>query len=259
METMEIILLIVGAALVIAGFIIPDKGASLTKKDIEYGKKQIDDMVNAELEKVKFRIEDTVDETISYAVEKTERSLERVTNEQMLNLGEYSEGILAQISKNHEEVMFLYDMLNDKHDILKNTVSEVESTVRKVETTAQDVRISVEEAKKQAEEVAEAAQEAFSGLTPPKLSEEETESVTLKAPSEKTKKKPAKAAPKREKISPEAAAATEELATGITGRNNNDRILEMHRLGKSNMAIARELGLGIGEVNLVIGLYESRK
>lgn len=256
---MEIILLIVGAALVIAGFIIPDKGASLTKKDIEYGKKQIDDMVNSELEKVKFRIEDTVDETISYAVEKTERSLERITNEQMLTIGEYSDGVLAQISKNHEEVMFLYDMLNEKHDTLKNTVTEVESTVKKVETTAQDVRISVEETKKQAQEVKEAAEEAFFGLTPPVISEEEAEPVTLKAPEEKPKKKTTRTAPKRERISPKAAAETEELATGITGRNNNDRILEMHRLGKSNMAIARELGLGIGEVNLVIGLYESRK
>ena len=34
----------------------------------------------------------------------------------------------------------------------------------------------------------------------------------------------------------------------------NDHILLMHHQGKSNMAIARELGLGIGEVTLVIDL-----
>ena len=38
------------------------------------------------------------------------------------------------------------------------------------------------------------------------------------------------------------------------GGNNNEHILEMHRAGKSNMAIAKELGLGIGEVKLVIDL-----
>ena len=39
-------------------------------------------------------------------------------------------------------------------------------------------------------------------------------------------------------------------------RNSNDRIRELHKAGKSNMAIAKELGLGIGEVKLVIDLFE---
>ena len=38
--------------------------------------------------------------------------------------------------------------------------------------------------------------------------------------------------------------------------NSNDRILALHKEGKSNMAIAKELGLGIGEVKLVIDLFE---
>ncbi|MCF0142249.1 MAG: hypothetical protein HUJ75_02615, partial [Parasporobacterium sp.] len=41
-------------------------------------------------------------------------------------------------------------------------------------------------------------------------------------------------------------------------RNNNERILELHKAGRSNMAIARELGLGIGEVKFVIGLFEGK-
>ena len=40
------------------------------------------------------------------------------------------------------------------------------------------------------------------------------------------------------------------------GMNSNDRILSLHKEGKSNMAIAKELGLGIGEVKLVIDLFE---
>ena len=40
-------------------------------------------------------------------------------------------------------------------------------------------------------------------------------------------------------------------------KNNNERIRELHKAGKSNMAIAKELGLGIGEVKLVIDLFES--
>ena len=40
------------------------------------------------------------------------------------------------------------------------------------------------------------------------------------------------------------------------GRNSNERILELHKAGRSNMAIAKELGLGLGEVKLVIDLFE---
>ena len=39
----------------------------------------------------------------------------------------------------------------------------------------------------------------------------------------------------------------------------NDHILLMHHQGKSNMAIARELGLGIGEVTLVIELSKKQR
>ncbi len=41
--------------------------------------------------------------------------------------------------------------------------------------------------------------------------------------------------------------------------NNNERILRLHKLGKSKTAIARELGLGVGEVKLVIDLFEQAK
>ena len=40
--------------------------------------------------------------------------------------------------------------------------------------------------------------------------------------------------------------------------NNNEKILKLHKQGKSNMAIAKELGLGIGEVKLVIDLFEKK-
>ena len=38
--------------------------------------------------------------------------------------------------------------------------------------------------------------------------------------------------------------------------NNNDKILRLHKEGKSSVAIAKELGLGVGEVKLVINLFK---
>ena len=39
--------------------------------------------------------------------------------------------------------------------------------------------------------------------------------------------------------------------------SNKEKILSLHKKGKSNMAIAKSLGLGIGEVKLIIDLFES--
>jgi hypothetical protein len=40
------------------------------------------------------------------------------------------------------------------------------------------------------------------------------------------------------------------------GVNHNDEILAMHKQGISDVQIARDLGLGLGEVKLVIGLFK---
>ena len=41
--------------------------------------------------------------------------------------------------------------------------------------------------------------------------------------------------------------------------NNNEKILRLHKLGKSETAIAKDLGLGVGEVKLVIDLFKQAK
>lgn len=57
-------------------------------------------------------------------------------------------------------------------------------------------------------------------------------------------------------LPPDAISFTQE--TDIQGRNYNELIMEMYQNGKSNVAIARELNLGVGEVKLVIDLYKNR-
>ena len=44
-----------------------------------------------------------------------------------------------------------------------------------------------------------------------------------------------------------------------TESNNNDRILKLYKEGKSNVQIAKELGLGVGEVRLVVDLFKNAK
>ena len=56
-----------------------------------------------------------------------------------------------------------------------------------------------------------------------------------------------------------ATAATPDVEISFANlgmENSNEEILRLHKEGKSNVAIAKELGLGVGEVKLVIDLFE---
>lgn len=125
MDMMEIVLLVAGCGVFILSFLIPMKNEESSEETRGLAKEEIKALVSEELEAVRGHVDDVVEEAVTYSIEKTERSLERLSNEKIMAVNEYSDTVLAEIHKNHEEVMFLYDMLNDKHINLKNTVSEV--------------------------------------------------------------------------------------------------------------------------------------
>ena len=177
-----------------------------------------------EMQTVRSQMQDKMDETSEDALEKAERSLERLTNEKIMAVNEYSDTVLQEIHKNHEEAMFLYDMLNNKHANIKDTVSKMDQAVKAAENQA---KIKTEELREQQME---------------KTAEEKPVEV-------------------QENTEPMESAGSPEIGfmgeTAEEGQNNNEKILEMHRQGKSTVAIAKELGLGVGEVKLVIDLYKA--
>ena len=374
MSVIEIVLIIIGAGVFLLGYLLP-----AGKKDADevqlISEAEIRKLVEGETETVREKVSDIVDETIGYSIEKTERAMERVANEKIMAVNEYSDTVLEEINKNHKEVTFLYDMLNDKHDTLmadigsaNQVVEEIRQTVRDAEITAgetakkakaaeeaaEDALMKIRHAESSAREAQDAVQEAVQSVmgavedtrtdlwsihsagaySPevveevqasrvfPALEEEEEiyePSVTMEpAPEEmpgasgkvqeEADFQPIKA--RRVEIihEPEADYVAEEpeLSTSAAfaemgifgnrepegsrefgnsrefggrrertpvqeeqrgvdirfaqgkdnGRNSNERILELHKAGKSNMAIAKELGLGLGEVKLVIDLFE---
>ena len=431
MGATEIILIVIGIVVFLLGYLMPAR-----KKDIDEEVKLISEdeirkMVSGEMGHVKDRIDDIVEETVSYSMEKTERAMERLTNEKIMAINEYSDTVLEEINKNHKEVVFLYDMLNDKHDNLMTTVNEAtaasdgvketlkdaENTVSEATDKADDVLRAVDEASARINDVLRAADEAVKGvwdaqnaarvareaaqeairiaselaetrmtethipsetktvpgeglrevrqmqrtpdqdiperaadvsveeaaesnapvmakgddvsveqqsdpnemeeqpggwITAADLKEEAagTETPTeqefkpiapkrveivhepddlpgeaeekqgpagaalaslgIFAPKQETEEKPDRRFGLREEMDEDLAEGTEQTGTGArestptvdiqfaknNGRNSNERILELHKAGRSNMAIAKELGLSLGEVKLVIDLFE---
>lgn len=320
MSAAEILLIIIGIVIFVLGYFLPAR-----KKDVDEEVKLISEdeirkLIANQTSDVQDKIADIVDETVRYTMEKTERSMEKICNEKILAIGEYSDTVLGEINKNHKEVVFLYDMLNDKHEVLVSTINEITATTDEIRQTVKDAEVTASETVKKLEDVqstvskpsdyaqaqsvefapAFAAEEkremdAFSPIVAKRVEiieepvtiqanevvgqatgvEENTEKIAdghVEAPvkelaTEDVKekepvKRKAKAAKASKQISTEGKTEeAPEVDLQFTqgkdnGKNNNERILELHKAGKSNMAIAKQLGLGLGEVKLVIDLFE---
>lgn len=233
MGILEIVLLIAGVIIFTGSFFLPLGGEKNTGIDQKAAKEEIHGLVEEEMNNVRSKMQDKMEETSEDAIEKTERALERLTNEKIMAVNEYSDTVLQEIHKNHEEAMFLYDMLNSKHANIKDTVSKMDKAVKAAENKTLENKTAENKA---------AAEKTATDKTAGTVAEEKTadafQTETLIQPEN----------------SPEIGFMGE---TVQEGQNNNEKILEMHKQGKSTVAIAKELGLGVGEVKLVIDLYKA--
>ena len=238
MGILEIVLLIAGIIIFTGSFFLPLGGEKNTGIDQKAAKEEIHSLVEEEMNTVRSKMQDKMEETSGDAIEKAERSLERLTNEKIMAVNEYSDTVLQEIHKNHEEAMFLYDMLNSKHANIKDTVSKIDKAVKAAENKTAENKMAENKTagNKAAEDKSTTDKPAGTVAEEKKADTSQTESLI------------------QPKNSPEIGFMGE---TVQEGQNNNEKILEMHRQGKSTVAIAKELGLGVGEVKLVIDLYKT--
>lgn len=319
MITAEILLIILGVFVFIASFVIPETKSEMEAVDRQLTKEQIQEMLKEEMKRVQEQVKDVTDETVTYSLEKSERALERLTNDKIQAISEYAGTVLEDIHKNHEETMFLYDMLNNKHENLKEAAQEVTLALKQANETVSEVRQTSERAAQNAllllqekqepapaqeeetfaeeekqvspkdEKTQSAAQETefepivLSGIeriahmqslgsmpdavqmvpiqkNQPQEAVQEQEKPKKAAPAQKaapkkTVKKTVKK-PRREKQPIPAEKTAISYDADRQDANSNEQILAMHHQGRSNVAIAKELGLGIGEVKLVIDLFK---
>lgn len=133
MTIMEIALLVIGVIIFVISFLLPDSNEKKTEKEIAAEKEEARHLLEQELDGMKLKVNEATNDTVEYAVDKAERSLERVSNEKIMAVNEYAGTIIEEINKNHKEVMFLYDMLRDKHADLTNAVRKADATVKEIE------------------------------------------------------------------------------------------------------------------------------
>lgn len=224
MTAVEITLIIVGIVFLLVSFLVQEK---LSPKDIEsitnLSENELKIIVEKQLKNANDQVEDAITDVVEDKTETTKRALEKETNEKIMAIDEYSNTVLESMNKTHNEILFLYSMLNDKHTELTDLATQLQQFPEHMKNTENEVL----------ENLALAAQDVRQKVNETKPIDE-NEAIL-------------------------ASLGTDGQEADQDQINHNDRILMLHQQGFSDVEIARELGLGLGEVKLVIGLFKGEE
>ena len=139
MTMIEIILLLVGCVFMIGSFFISEKlSSSELNKIAELSEDELKKIIEREVNNAGTQMDEVIEQKIEEAGEQAERAMEKESNEQIMQIHEYSETVMESMKKTHDEIMFLYSMLNDKHtEMTSMTLKLYEQGLSKVEIAKQ--------------------------------------------------------------------------------------------------------------------------
>ena len=227
MNTVVIFTILVGICFIICSFIFSEKLDDI-KAEKETQKIILNefDLNEEESVKLKDRVDELTSEYADEALVNLKKTLGEESNDKLMAISEFSQTVMEDIEKAHSEVVYLYNMLKDKEKDIKNYVQVSARTI--VEEQKSNVKTEYEKIKKEA-------------VVPEDLRQVNTQVEThLKEQMQELEEEP--------------------LFNDIEGQQELDekkqQILTLAKEGESAVDIARKLDMGVGEVQLIIGLYQ---
>lgn len=311
MTTLEITLILVGIVFLIGSFMVKDK---LSKNDLDkiadMSAEELKVITEKEIKNAESAIDGMLDEHIASKTDETKRNLEKETNSKIMAINEYSDTVLDSINKSHNEIMFLYSMLNDKHEELTRLSGNIEKITAQAKKTFEPVEASkinnlsnktVLNAKpvvnaapvSNRQAVTESRGIASSDIVTGTKNTASVKTQNVSAQNMMSQNTVVRNTAVPNTVVPNMAAqnavvqnvavsnmtaqnmtasntamqsrnlSDTDVQSGrvydISEINHNPQILRLYKSGKNIVEIAKELGLGKGEVKLVIDLYNEGK
>lgn len=266
MIVIEIIMILIGLGAVIASFRLSNDNKENDGVKAEIDSEQID-------EKIRKAVKKTEEEILNKADEK----FSQISNDKIMGFNEYSNEIYDKIEKNHEETVFLYNMLTEKE-------KEIQNLIHSVDTTNADLRDETAKAyqkvKKQLSDVDSALKqmevENVKDDTMKSLKAEEITTLSENGKENVFENDEVSMSEKNTVLDEEEAKAIAEITNeayishtqddNIFEENNksenklnsNSEIIALYKKGRNVLEISKMLSIGQGEVKLVIDLYNAR-
>lgn len=234
MVAVEIVLIIIGVIFLVGSFFVTER---LSQKDLEQitlmSEADLKHIAEKQVNEIKSQVETSVEEIIDESLEITKRGLEKETNNKIMAVSEYSDTVMQEMNKTHNEIMFLYSMLNDKHTETAEIVGDMQRYAKQLR------EFDVDEALAKLDEVT-------SNISAVEKVIENNDWKTAVANISVTSNIEETETPQIEKS---------ELDNKFDALTKNEKILALHQEGMNEVEIAKKLDCGLGEVRLVLGLY----
>ena len=238
MTAIEVALLLIGVVFILGSFFIIEKlSPSELSRVSELSEDELRIVMDRELETAGAKISDMADQAVDLSMNQIQRKMEKDTNEKIMAISEYSDSVMEKLQKINNEVTFLYSMLGDKHTELNESMTQLNDLI----LACQSVQAQTEAAQLQYQEAQNHPTKDAGEKEPDKTSEE----ADLRKQPEDLK----------------AQAGTDPVEDPDTENSASakEKILERYRSGEDLKDVARDLGLGYGEVKLIVELYKGEE
>lgn len=226
MTALQIILLVIGLVFLVGSFFVSEK---LSSSDLEEMKKmsqqEIKVILDKELQSADSTIEEKIQGKLDDVIEDLERKSDKETNDKIMAISEYSDTVLNSMNKSHEEIIFMYDMLNDKQERITEIVKEMQAMESVITQMEEALDEKIEQVGEEVQRQIELTKVKEEMPTEPEISMEEALQTQL-------------------------SAQEEDKTLG-----DNQEILSLFNEGMTEVDIAKKLGRGLGEIKLVLGLF----
>lgn len=249
MTGIEICLIIIGIACICASFFVSQKTAPQEEQGAYGTHPSAEVWTEKDEQMVKERLQEILQEQQEEYVDEAKDRMGQVCNEKIMAVDEFSKQILEKINSNHQEVVFMYNMLNEKQKELKSIMAEPVKRPPKANQAPKEEPRGLPLAQKPDNEI------------PDEIARFQTVNTQAGALTGLDLVKQSAPARKRTASAKGTGQATEKDVSedaGVSG-NVNHEIQKMYKEGKSVLEISKALDIGQGEVKLVIALYEDRK
>ena len=238
MTAIEVALLLIGVVFILGSFFIIEKlSPTELSRVAELSEEELRMVMDRELETAGAKISDMADEAVDLSISQIQRKMEKDTNEKIMAISEYSDSVMDKLQKTNNEVTFLYSMLGDKHTELNACMAQMKDFLaecREVQAQVELANAQFQESQGRLLQHAEAAEKENAAEEPEKSNSEEAFEFLQDA-------------------------LPQELSEEERSSRVREEILERYHSGAELKDIARDLGLGYGEVKLIVELYKGEE
>lgn len=145
MSELAIGFLVIGALFFVGSFFLQEKLSSSDMDEIKgLGEKEMKSILESNVKKANEQIASLLEEKLEDKVNELEVRSDKEVNDKLLSIGEFSDTVFDSMKKTHEEIMFLYQMLNDKQEKLTEmttSIGNAQSQIRAILSSLPDQEV----------------------------------------------------------------------------------------------------------------------